>query len=143
MNSLWNEFNQKFDVQTITDELRDGSSFEAVPIDTYEVKLVFMALVKSKSEKPMFSARFKILAGKYTNFPIFMNQLAERSFQIKKINEFLDSLESQMFVEFVDFEQYGALIEDVRKIVENKEYALKFGKNERGYNTFEICGNLA
>lgn len=118
--------------------------FKEVPVGKYEVKVEKLELTETKeSHKPMVSAWFKVLVGDYENSLIFMNQVITEGFQIHIVNEFLRSLMSGMqeplAVEFQSYSQYNNLLMDVFEEVDgNFEYALDYGQNRKGFNTYKI-----
>lgn len=110
-----------------------------VPNGTYEVRITKLELTESKKGDPMVSVWFKILTGEFKNSLIFMNQVITQGFQIHIVNEFLRSLGSDYEVDFESYTQYAKLLMDISEAIDNNfEYALKYGKNDKGYNTFAI-----
>lgn len=141
MANIWDEFDKAIDTKALAEEAKNSSSgdFAEVPHGTYEVKIEKMELVASKSGKPMVSIWFRILNGDFENSMIFMNQVVEKAFGVHNMNEFLRSLGTSKEIEFVTYKQYGNLLMDMMEEIDgNFEYALKYGENRKGYNTFEI-----
>lgn len=120
-----------------------GTYKEVEPGD-YEVAIQQMELKASKAGDPMVSIWFKVVSdGEFKGSLIFMNQVILQGFQVHIVNELLRSLVSEMedapVIEFKNYKQYSELIMDVQEaITDNYEYALKYGKNKKGYSTFEI-----
>lgn len=82
---------------------------------------------------------FKVLTGEYKGSRIFMNQVVEQAFQVHTFNEFLRSLDSGVEIEFKSYRQYGEMLMNIAEAIDKKlEYALIYGKNSKGYPTFEI-----
>ena len=73
-------------------------------------------------------------------FAHFMNQVITQGFQIHICNTFLRSLDTGLDVVFDDFEQYANLVMDVHEKIDEQqlEFALKYGKTDKGFSTFEI-----
>ncbi len=145
MANIWDEFDKAIDTKAIQNDIASGAaasgSFKEVPHGEYEVSIEKMELVATKeTHKPMLSVWFKVLSeGEYKGSLIFMNQVVEQSFQVHIANDFLKSLESGLDVEFKTYKQYGNLIMDIHEAISGKlEYALKYSKNSKGYNRFEI-----
>jgi hypothetical protein len=143
MSNLWDEFDKSIDTEALRREVAsgDGNSFREVPYGDYEVSIEKMELVASKSSgNPMLSVWFKVLsAGEYKGSLIFMNQVVVQPFQVHICDNFLRSLESGLSVEFQSYRQYGNLIMDIHEAISGRlEYGLKYSKNNKGYNTFEI-----
>ena len=116
-----------------------------VPHGTYEVAIEKLELTTTKtSGKPMLSVWFRVLSeGEYNNQMIFMNQVVTQGFQIHIADEFLKSLVADApdapEVTFESYSQYAQLIMDVAEFIDGKfEYALDYGENAKGYDTFEI-----
>lgn len=110
-----------------------------VPHGTYEVRITKLELTVSKKGDPMVSVWFKILNGEFKNSLIFMNQVITQGFQIHIVNEFLRDLATSYEVDFESYNQYAKLLMDIHEAIDNNyEYALKYGQNDKGYNTFKI-----
>ncbi len=137
--------NKKVDLKGLQDDIKEaeengGGSYKEVPEGTYEVKLEKLELQLSKKGDPMVCIWWNILNGEYKNSKIFQYQVINMGFQIHLMNEFLASLETGVDVKFDDYEQYNELLLDISEEVESQglEYALVYGKNNKGFNTYEI-----
>lgn len=143
-NSIWDSFDNAIDTKALADEVKKSASgsrtYDEVPVGTYEVKIDKLELVASKSGKPMLTCWMNILSGDHRGQKIFMNQVAEQPYQIHTACEFLRSLDCGLEVTFQNYNQFGNLILDVHEKIDTSglEYALKYGKNNKGYNTYEI-----
>lgn len=126
--------------QDIAEAAENGSGdFKEIPAGTYEVAITKLELGESSKHDPMVKVWFKILEGEYKNSLIFMNQVVTRGFQFHIVNEFLKSLETDVDVCFESYSQYSEMLLDVFEAINGKcEFALKYGKNDKGFNTFEI-----
>lgn len=138
---IFEQWDNEFNI--VVEETETPSKREEVPHDKYEVKINKMELTQSKSGKPMVSVWFKIIAGKWKGSMIFMNQVVTMAFHVHIINEFLSSLTSKCNVtpeiEFKNYKQYKDLILEIAELIDNKfEYALEYGENDKGYNTFKM-----
>lgn len=136
----WNRnVNQSFLEEVENAETGKGG-FEEVPVGTYEVKLAKAGIRSTKNGDPMLSISFKILRGDCKGRLIFMNQVINQPFQIHIANDFLRSLDSGVEIVFRNYEQYNEIVLDVQEAVEAQklEYALEYGKNEKGFSTYEI-----
>ena len=148
MGNIFEEFDKMYDTKELAEEVKNSNDtpvYKDVPDGEYEVKIEKLELVKTKETgKPMVSGWFKILSGDYKGQMIFMNQLVdynkkEDSFKIRIVNDFLRSLDSDLNIEFVNYNQYGNLIMDVMEEINGKyEYGLKYTHNRKGYPQFEI-----
>lgn len=142
--NLWEKFDKAIDTEALAKdviEAADGNmDFKEVPFDTYEVKVTKMELKESKKGSPMLSIWFKIISGEFTGSIIFYNQVLSTGFGIHNADEFMRKLETGVEpIEFKNFKQYNDLILDVFEAVDEKlEFSLKYGKNDKGYNTYEI-----
>lgn len=143
VNNIWEQFDKAIDVEGLQMDIKEaaenGLTFKEVPHGQYEVKIEKLELIASKAGDPMVTVWFKIVDGEYEGSMIFMNQVITRGFQIHLMNEFLRSLESGIEIEFKNYSQYGQLLMDVHEAIDGKyEYALVYGQNNKGFNTFEI-----
>ena len=141
--SIFDKWNSNIDTEGLAKDVEEaakngGGDYEEVPHGTYEVKVDKMELKESKKGDPMLSVWFKILEGEHRNSMIFMNQVITRGFQIHLANEFLRSLQTGVAVEFHDYSQYNEVIMDVAEAVDGLEFALEYGENKKGYNTFKV-----
>lgn len=141
----FSKFDKAVDLEGLKKDLKkveeNGGSgdYKEVPKGTYEVAINKLELTVSKKGDPMLSVWFKIISGEYTNSLIFMNQVITQPFQIHIAKEFLRSLDSGIEVEFESYSQFDGLIMDIAEAIDGKlEYALNYGENNKGYNTFEI-----
>lgn len=142
--NIWEEFDEKIDVEGLAKDAKEaaengGGNFKEVPLGSYEVEVNKMELTKSKKGDPMLTIWFKILSGEYKGSLIFYNQVMSQGFGIHNANEMLRSLDSGVEVEFVSFKKYHEMLLDiVEAITDNLEFALRYDKNSKGYNTYEI-----
>lgn len=146
--NIFERFNSMFDVDGLKSDIEQAASstgdFVEVPHGDYEVKVVKIELgetgEKSKNPgMPMAKVWFEILAGEYKGQKIFMNQMLTSGFGIHKMNEFLDSLETGIRVQFENFQMYADLFKQIFDAVDGKgEYALAYGQNNKGYATYTI-----
>ena len=140
--NIWDQFDNAIDTKALADEVKnsaDSPSYREVPEGTYEVAVEKLELVSSKNDKPMGTIWFKVLTGEYKGSRIFYNQVLEQAFQVHIFNEFVRSLDSGVNVEFTSYRQYGEMLMNVAEAIDKKlEYGLVYGKNNKGYPTFEI-----
>ena len=111
-----------------------------VPHGEYEVKIEKMELTAAKeTRKPMVSVWFKIVAGDYKNSMIFMSQVITEGFQIHIMNEFLRCLDTDVYVEFKTYKQYGNMLMDIKETLDESgdEFALDYRENNQGYSVFK------
>ena len=140
--SIFDKWNNEIDTKGLAEDVKSASEnkqeFKEVPHGTYEVKVDKMEIKATQKGDPMASIWFKIVDGEYKNQRLFMNQVITQGFQIHIVNEFLRSLESNLDIEFVDYNQYNNLLLDILEDIDGKlEYALEYSEN-KGYNTFKI-----
>ena len=146
--NIFEKFNSMVDLDGLKADIEAASNnsgdFVEVPFGEYEVKISKIELGKtgerSKTpDMPMAKVWFTVIAGEYNNQKIFMNQMLTSGFGIHKMNEFLESLETNIPVQFEDFQQYADLMTTIFNEVDGKaEYQLSYGKNAKGYSTYEI-----
>lgn len=144
MSNLWEKFDREINVEALQADIKEaaenGPTFKKVPHGQYEVKIEKLELVATKeTNNPMVTIWFKVIDGEYKGSRIFMNQVVNQGFQIHIVNEFLRSLRSGIEIEFKNYSQYGQLLMDVHEAIDGKyEYALDYGQNNKGFDTFEI-----
>ena len=146
--NIFEKFNSMVDVVGLANDVAVAASsdgdFVEVPKGEYEVKVVKLEIgetgEKSKTPgMPMAKVWFEILAGDFKGQKIFMNQMLTSGFGIHKMNEFLNSLETGITVQFENFVQYGDLFTQIFEAVDGKaEYQLTYGENNKGYSTYTI-----
>jgi hypothetical protein len=142
----FSKFNKAVDLDALKHDIQEAEEnggsgdYKEVPPGTYEVKIEKMEIKESKKGDPMLSVWFKVLNGDWENSRIFMNQVITQGFQIHICNTFLRSLDSGLDVVFDDFEQYANLVMDIHEQIDGQklEYALDYGKTDKGFSTFEI-----
>lgn len=141
---IWDEFDEKIDTEGLKKDAEEaakngGGDFKEVPLGTYEVEVNKLELKKSKKGDPMLSIWFKVLTGDHKGSLIFYNQVMSQGFGIHNANEMLRSLDSGVEVEFVNFKKYHGMLLDVLEAINgNLEYALEYGQNNKGFNTYKI-----
>ena len=141
--NIFDKFDKMVDVEGLKQDAKDAAEnkmeFKEVPHGQYEVRIEKLELVESKKGRPMLTVWMKILEGEYKGQLIFYNQVVDMGFGLHNANEFLRSLDSGLDVTFENFNQYGNLIMDIHEAIDGTlEYGLKYGKNNKGYNTYEI-----
>ena len=143
----WTKYDKNVDVEGLNKDLQDAKEngfgeFKEVPVGEYEVTIEKMELRLSKNQNPMVSIWFKILDGEFKNSIIFYNQVINQGFQIHLNNEFLRSLDSGIDIpsKFTGNADYEDLLIKVFHSIQEQEleYALAYGKNDKGFNTYEI-----
>lgn len=139
--NIFDKFNSMVDVEGLKRDAEAAANstgdFVEVPHGDYEVKVVKIELgetgEKSKTPgMPMAKVWFEVVAGEFKGQKIFMNQMLTSGFGIHKMNEFLDSLESGISVEFENFNQYADLFKQIFNVVDgDAEYQLAYTENPK------------
>lgn len=144
MSNIFEQWDNNTDLKGIQKDIEEAQAnnkeFEKVPYGDYEVRLEKLELKPTKQDKkPMVSAWFTILNGKYKNNKLFMNQVVTQGFQIHIVNQFLKSMGTDLNIEFVNYQQYADLLLDIAEAVDEDklEFALKYEDN-KGYDKFTI-----
>ena len=147
---LFSKWDKAIDTEGLAKDVeqaaKDGGNrtYKEVPVGQYEVSVEQMELKASKKGDPMVSIWFKIVSdGEYKGSMIFLNQVITQGFQIHSTNEILRAMVQEMDdapdIEFVNYKQYADLLMDVHEAVSgNFEFALDYGQNSKGFNTFNI-----
>lgn len=147
---LFSKWDKAIDTEGLAKDVeeaaKDGGNrtYKEVPVGQYEVSVEQMELKASKKGDPMVSIWFKIVSdGEYKGSMIFFNQVITQGFQIHNCNEILRAMVQEMDdapdIAFETYSQYADLIMDIHEAVSgNYEFALNYGQNSKGFNTFEI-----
>lgn len=120
--------------------------FEEVPVGKYEVRIEGMELKPTKTTgAPMLAVKFRIVHGDFENRLIFMNQVIlmgneHDAMRVSIANRFLESLGTDVPVDFEGVEEYQALIERIFNTLDQMglEYLLDFGERN-GFKTYKIA----
>lgn len=150
MADLFDKWDKSIDTEGLAADVeqaaKDGANrtYKDVEPGDYEVSVQQMELKASKAGDPMVSIWFKIVSdGEYKGSMIFFNQVITQGFQIHNCNEILRAMVQEMDdapeIAFETYSQYADLIMDIHEAVSgNYEFALNYGQNSKGFNTFEI-----
>ena len=143
--SIYEKFNKKIDVAGLKADAKEiaengGGSYKEVPHGVYEVSIEKMELKETKKGDPMFSVWFTILEGEFTGSKLFYNQVLTTGFGIHNACEFLRSMELDKEISFMDFVQFGTLIDDVfeSEIKDTLEFVIEYGQTKKGFDTYSI-----
>ena len=143
--NIFEKWNKEIDVKGLAEDVKQasqntgGGNYVDVPVGTYEVKLAKAEVKATKNGDPMATLQFKVLDGEYKNQSIWMNQVITQGFQINIMNEFLRSMDTDVEIEFIDYAQYNDMLMDVVEACDGKlEFALDYGVNNKGFNTYKI-----
>ena len=142
-NNVFEKFNEMFDLAGLQNDIASASAntgdFVEVPHGDYEVKVVKLEVGESKKGMPMGKVWFEVIAGEYKNQKIFMNQMLTSGFGIHKMNEFLNTLETGITVQFENFNQYADLFKQIFAEIDGKaEYQLNYAENNKGFSIHTI-----
>lgn len=145
MANIFDKWNKSVDLNGLRNDIVEASKnkgsveFVDVPVGNYEVKITKAEVKATRNGDPMATIWFKIVEGDYKNQNLFMNQVITQGFQIHIVNNFLESLDTGLNIEFIDYDQYNNLLMDVVEKVEELglEYLLEYGE-KKGFNTFKI-----
>lgn len=150
MENMFDKWDKTIDTAGLAADVEEAAAnggqgnYKEVEPGNYEVAIQQMELKSSKAGEPMVSIWFKVVSdGEFKGCLIFMNQVITRGFQVHIVNELLRSMITELgdapVVEFKTYKQYSELIMDIQEGINDKfEYALEYGKNNKGYNTFKI-----
>lgn len=143
--SIFDKWDKNIDTDGLAKDVKEAEEnggsgeYPEVPTGKYEVKIEKMELVESSKGKPMFTAWFRIVNGKYENNLLFMNQVITQGFQIGIVNDFIRSTEAVEEVEFVNYSQYNDLIMDAFEEIDGKlEFLLEFKKSKKDFPIYTI-----
>lgn len=134
------------DIRKDAAEAKEQGDYKEVPTGKYEVKIDRLELGKSKKGADMFICWFKILDGEYKNSMLFMNQVLDPTpnfstgQRIGNVNKFLESLDSEIEIEFIDPDQWENMIMDVFEAIDrqNLEYIVEYETTKSGFPKYTI-----
>lgn len=153
---MFAKFNDMFDVEGLQKDIEEASvgtvERKEVPFGDYEVKVTKLELGENTYEggdyygMPEVHIWFRIINNEeYAGQMLFVNKRLislknpkANGFLMKNVNELLESLESGVPVTFENFEQYGALIQEIFEAIDGKaEYQLAYFEN-KGFKDYAI-----
>ena len=148
MSDIFSKFNSMMDIEGLKEDVakagENTGDFVEVPFGDYEVKVTKIELgetgEKSKNPgMPMAKVWYEVVSGDFKGQKIFQNQMLTTGFGIHKMNEFLNSLETGITVQFENFQQYADLFAQIFAEVDDKaEFQLSYAQNNKGYSTYNI-----
>lgn len=118
------KFQQMFPAEEMKKQTEEAKKNEPqqIPDGEYRCKVEKMELKESKKGFPMCFIQFRILAGNLKKHCIFYNRVLAGTkndgFMMKMNNDFLDSLDSGIDVDFKNWEQYNDLILDIGEAID-------------------------
>lgn len=138
--SKWGNFNDKVDLKGLAEDVKNadgsGGNFPTIPKGKYEVELATLEVKPTKKDgRPMVSTSFKILTGEYKGQRIFDNKVIygtkNDGNSIKSTIGFLESMDSGVALEFIDYDQFEGQVLDVcEAVMGNLEYAIEYDPDE-------------
>ena len=144
MASIFDKWNKQIDTNDLANKVKEAADNskkverEDVPYGEYVVRIEKMELKESKKGDPMFSAWFKVREGEHKDRFIFMNQIVLQPFQIHIVNEFLRDLDTDVDIDFTDYNQWNDMILDVHEATAKCEFALDYYQTKNGFDAFQI-----
>ena len=141
------KFQQQFPADEMTKAVEEAKEnvwgYDKIPEGEYRCKVEEMELKESRKGAPMCSIMFRIVAGDFKKHCLFYNRVLAGTkndgFMIKGCNDFLDSLDSGIDVEFKNWEQYNNLILDIFEAItaDDLEYTVSV-ENDGDFVNLEI-----
>lgn len=141
------KFQQQFPAdkmaKAVEEAEENGGGYDKISDGEYRCKVEKMELKESRKGVPMCSIMFRIVAGDFKKHCLFYNRVLAGTkndgFMIKGCNDFLDSLDSGIDVEFKNWEQYNNLILDIFEAItaDKLEYTVSV-ENDGDYSNLEI-----
>lgn len=144
--NIYDKWDSEIDTAQLAKDVKNtekngDKKYIEVPPGQYEVAVEKMELISTKKGDPMLSIWFKIVTGEYKGNRIFYNQVVLQGFQVHLANNFLRSMfVTSPEINFTTYKNYANTIMDLHEEIEGKyEYALDYGVNNKGFNTYEIA----
>lgn len=147
MSDMFDQFDNEFDTQALAQDVASAQAnsgkYEEPPCNTYEVKITYIGIGKTKAEKPMAKVTYEIVAAEDETLigrRIYQNQVLTAGFQIHIFNEFLRSLKTSIPVTFTTFREYNRTMIDIKAECDERKltFSLNFSKDKKNYNVFTI-----
>ncbi len=144
MSDMFDQFDSEFDTKALAQDVASAQAnsgkYEEPPCGTYEVKVTYIGIGKSKADKPMAKVTFEIVAGELTGRRIYMAQVLTTGFQIHLFNEFMRSFKTSIPIDFTAFREYNRTMIDVKAECDERKltFQLNFSKDKKNYNVFTI-----
>lgn len=143
--SIFDKWNEQIDGEKLAEQVKEvaangSGEYKEVPHGTYDVKVEKMELKESKTGAPMVFIQFRILDGEFKNSCLFLNQVVVQPFQIHIANEFLNSMDTGINVDFDgNYIHYNDMILDVFEAIDKEklEFSLSYTES-KGYPRYRI-----
>lgn len=125
------KFQEQFPAEQMSAAIKEanengGGDYDKLPEGVYRCKIDKMEMRESRKGAPMCSIQFRITAGDYKKHCLFYNRVLAGTkndgFMIKGCNDFLQSLDSGLDVDFKGWEQYNDLILDIFEAVSEEPH---------------------
>ena len=125
------KFQEQFPAEQMSEAIKEakengGGDYDKLPEGVYRCKIDKMEMRESRKGAPMCSIQFRITEGDYKKHCLFYNRVLAGTkndgFMIKGCNDFLQSLDSGLDVEFKGWEQYNDLILDIFEAVSEEPH---------------------
>lgn len=146
---MFEKWNSNTDLAGLQQDIKDAQDnnkreYDKIPYGDYEVKVDKIEIKATKKDnEPMVSIQFRIISGKYKNSCLFFNKKIRGTkndgVMIRKANDFLRSMGTDIDIEFIDYKQYAQILLDVAEYCDanNLEFAVKY-EDDKGYDKFTI-----
>ena len=150
--SIFDKYAKKINAEELAksqEEINKNSNngdYKEVPVGKYEVKVDKMECKLSKTNKPMVSIWFKVLAGEHKNSLIFYNGIFNEDFMRHRVVKLLSALlddttheaEINLILKSGNVAEINEFCLDVHESIDGKfEYLLDYGIRKE-FNTYHI-----
>ena len=142
--SIFDEFDKVYDAKAMKEEVKEieekAKDFDELKPGIYPVYVKSMEVKVTRNNEPMLAIQLKVNDGDCKNKMMFANFMLTKPFLIRKANEFLRSLGTDVVVEFDSYGQYADMVEDIYNWTEDHQcdYDVEFTLRDGKYNEYKV-----
>lgn len=141
--SKWDAFNNTINFDEITEfeNSNGGKDYDEIPAGKYEAVLNNLVLKLSKTNKPMVSFTFEIIAGEYDGRKVFYSQLLDEPWKFGKANSLLLALypDAEADIKYSNFDELEKLLDKIYSVVGDEwEYEISYTVNKNGFGSVSV-----
>lgn len=140
--SKWDAFNNSINFDEISEfeTSNGGKDYDDIPAGKYEACLNNLALKVSKTNKPMMSFTFEIIAGDYDGRKVFYSQLLDEPWKFGKANSLLLALYPDAEpLKYSSFDELETLLDKIlTEVGDEWEYEISYTVNKNGFGSVSV-----
>lgn len=126
MENNYSKFNEMVDLEGLKADVEaleknDRPANQKLPVGKYEVSIEKLQITETPWNTSQLSCWFKVLVGDYEGQMAFCNIGLTSAYGIVNAKNLLKSFESGLDVQFVDFVQFGNLVDQIYNTINGKK----------------------